>query len=434
MSQTSLVHSPYLRLFAFSILLLLATTAAIAQGTAFTYQGKLTDSGNLANGVYDLQFKLFDTQTVATGTQQGPTLTSPTVQVAAGIFTVTLDFNQTAFSGAARFLEIGVRPAGSPNAYVVLSPRQPITSSPYAIQTLNAAKLGGVDADNFIRANTNGDVGIGAPAPSAKLDVSGIIQSKLGANNGEYRIGGSSVLSASSGNLLSINAGGFTNVGINGNVGIGTNIPTSKLEIAAQDGLKISGFQPFLTLNDTNTNSRSIIAGGNGDFGFYPHSFIGGNPAMLIKNSSGNVGIGSVSPQAKLQIAGVGTNGYTLGVEGNVTQNLDKFGFAKAMLHVDQLGTIDRCFNSTIAGNSMTVPPCGIIVTVVSTGIYRIDFQFQTADRFVVVTVGARTTNTIVPNIDYGDGSGGGPTLITVKIRETSTGNFNQGSFTIIVY
>ncbi len=57
---------------AFSLigLLLLASAAAYGQVTAFTYQGKLNDSGNAANGQYDFQFKLFDTATVGTGIQQ----------------------------------------------------------------------------------------------------------------------------------------------------------------------------------------------------------------------------------------------------------------------------------------------------------------------------------------------------------------------------
>ena len=37
-------------------------------------------------------------------------------------------------------------------------------------------------------------------------------------------------------------------VDVNGNVGIGTNNPNSRLEIIAQDGLQIVGYQPFLTL------------------------------------------------------------------------------------------------------------------------------------------------------------------------------------------
>ena len=31
-----------------------------AQGTAFTYQGQLDDGGSPANGVYDLEFSLYD--------------------------------------------------------------------------------------------------------------------------------------------------------------------------------------------------------------------------------------------------------------------------------------------------------------------------------------------------------------------------------------
>src|SRR5262245_28487987 len=65
------------RAFCFILLILLASAAkpVAAQSTAFTYQGKLSDSGNPANGNYDLQIKLFDTATVGTGTQQGTTQT-----------------------------------------------------------------------------------------------------------------------------------------------------------------------------------------------------------------------------------------------------------------------------------------------------------------------------------------------------------------------
>jgi hypothetical protein len=33
-------------------------------GSAFTYQGRLMDAGNPANGLYDLQFELFDSTTL----------------------------------------------------------------------------------------------------------------------------------------------------------------------------------------------------------------------------------------------------------------------------------------------------------------------------------------------------------------------------------
>ncbi|MBI1761705.1 MAG: hypothetical protein HYR56_09750 [Acidobacteria bacterium] len=114
------------------------TNTVWAQTTAFTYQGRLTDAGQPANGTYDLQFKLFDSVTVGTGTQQGATLVRTPVAASAGIFTVTLDFGANVFGGPDRFLEIGVRPAGSVNAYTVLAPRQPILSAPYAIQSLFA--------------------------------------------------------------------------------------------------------------------------------------------------------------------------------------------------------------------------------------------------------------------------------------------------------
>src|SRR5262249_47490015 len=111
--------------------------ATIAQTTSFTYQGKLTDSNNPANGPYEMTFSLFDAPN--SGTQIGSTITNPTVTVAGGIFTVNLDFGLPAFSGAARYLEIGVRPVGNPNPYTILAPRQLLSSAPYGVRSMNAA-------------------------------------------------------------------------------------------------------------------------------------------------------------------------------------------------------------------------------------------------------------------------------------------------------
>jgi hypothetical protein len=131
----------YLIGIGFAILLLaqLASFSASAQTSTFTYQGKLSDSGAPANGIYDVQFKIFDTATVGTGAQQGPTITNSAVTVTAGVFTVQLDFGAAVFSGLPRFLELGVRLAGDLNTYNVLAPRQPVTSTPYAVRSLNSS-------------------------------------------------------------------------------------------------------------------------------------------------------------------------------------------------------------------------------------------------------------------------------------------------------
>lgn len=140
MPETSRAHINLLiPCFMFLCLLFLCGTN-LAQNSAFAYQGKLNNNGNPASGNYDLQFKLYDTADVGTGTQHGGVLTFSTVPVSNGVFNVILDFGAcpTCFNGAARFLEIAVRQSGDPT-FTTLAPRQPILSSPYAIRSLNAA-------------------------------------------------------------------------------------------------------------------------------------------------------------------------------------------------------------------------------------------------------------------------------------------------------
>ena len=82
-------------------------------GTTFTYQGQLIDGGSPAEGEYDLLFDLYDE---AVGGALLGTVTVSDHQVAAGLFTVHLDFGEM-FTGTARFLEIGVRPGDSSGSF-----------------------------------------------------------------------------------------------------------------------------------------------------------------------------------------------------------------------------------------------------------------------------------------------------------------------------
>ena len=118
------------RLFIITAGVALSTITASAQTSSFTYQGRFTDGGTAANGTYDMQFKLYD----GAGNQIGSTIMNVAVLVTNGVFTVQLDYGAAAFSGGDRFLELGVRTAGSGDAYTELSPRQQLSSTPYAIR------------------------------------------------------------------------------------------------------------------------------------------------------------------------------------------------------------------------------------------------------------------------------------------------------------
>src|SRR5262249_310534 len=60
----------------------------------------------------------------------------------------------------------------------------------------------------------------------------------------------------------------------NGFVGVGgPNGSNSVVQIYGQDGLRISGFQPFLTLDDTNSGKIGTMQSASGNLYFYPDSF-----------------------------------------------------------------------------------------------------------------------------------------------------------------
>jgi hypothetical protein len=92
-----------------------------------------------------------------------------------------------------------------------------------------------------------------------------------------------------------------------GNVGIGTGTPVSRLDVIGQNGLSITGYQPFYTLLDNSTNRSNRIQSANGDFIVYRGVGTAGYVAQMIVKDNGNVLIGTANDF-----------GYKLAVNGNI--------------------------------------------------------------------------------------------------------------------
>lgn len=121
--------------------LFLAAAGATAQDAALTYQGRLSQAGQAADGVFDLRFTLFDA--AAAGQPVAAPRDAGDVPVTGGLFAVTLDFGAAAFTGGERWLQIEVRPGASTGAFVTLTPRQRLTAAPYAVHSTTAASYSG---------------------------------------------------------------------------------------------------------------------------------------------------------------------------------------------------------------------------------------------------------------------------------------------------
>ncbi len=150
-------------------------------GTAFTYQGRLMDKNKPADGPYSFQFRLYDSNDPCTGTLLESPIDINDLDVIDGHFVVELDFGSGIFDGNAVWLETRVveSPMGSDPA--TLSPLLELTPTPYAIY----AKTAGGDNDWMVSGNDlysipSGNVGIGTNSPEKKLDIASVDYTDLG--------------------------------------------------------------------------------------------------------------------------------------------------------------------------------------------------------------------------------------------------------------
>jgi len=197
-------------------------------------------------------------------------------------------------------------------------------------------------AGEGMRLDQDGNLGIGTSVPSHKVDVEGLVQLGEdgtygsdygmigfgGTTNGEPRIfGGLSnkvlyVNSGTGGNIHFRTNGASTNkvvIDTDGNVGIGTDSPTSQLDISDSGIVN-------LRIQSTTDDATSIQFGDSTDSNvgriFYDHSinamrFYTNDLEQLRIDTDGKVGIGVTSPLYDLDVDGSGFFTGNVGV-GNV--------------------------------------------------------------------------------------------------------------------
>lgn len=164
------------------VVMIAAAMGIRAQPSAFNFQGRLNDGTSPANGRYDLHFKLFNA--ITGGTQVGPTLDKANTMLVNGVFSTTLDFGGATFTTGDLFLEISVRPNGSPNSHVVLGARQQIMSVPFAVRSANATQAdNATNAQNAVNAQNAANAQNATNAQNANSSANSLALGGVAASN-----------------------------------------------------------------------------------------------------------------------------------------------------------------------------------------------------------------------------------------------------------
>jgi hypothetical protein len=145
---------------ALTLALAAGSASALAQPTAFTYQGQLKNAGAAVNTPTDIQYALFDS--ASGGTQIGSAVTRLNETVTNGLFTSEVDFGSSPFTtNAPRYLQISVRNPAGVGAFVPMGSRQLLSAAPYSLATR------GLSVSDY------NQVGIGTTSPQSMLHVVG---------------------------------------------------------------------------------------------------------------------------------------------------------------------------------------------------------------------------------------------------------------------
>jgi hypothetical protein len=291
--------------------------------TTFTYEGQLKDGSLPANGTYDLQFTL---HTAQTGGDAPNTLVSERLFISNGLFKVELDFGSVIVTRHDHWLEVAVRPSGGAEAYAVLSPRQKLMPTPYAIfaQQDRWGLIG-------VPVGFAGGVEVATVSGDKVEDAAQTHGQKVGEpaeKGGDSAEKGTTAAKISATATSSLNTNFIAKFDLAGNatrnsmmydsgtgVGLGTFSPTAPLHIEGTS-------DPQLRIVDKKSSGRNWVFGTGHN---YPGDFVfldatgnanvwrvmpGNSGAFVIDNRK--VGIGTAYPDTQFHLAGSGDQAISI--------------------------------------------------------------------------------------------------------------------------
>lgn len=338
----------------------LVTLSANAQSTAFTYQGEIKNGAQLASGLHDFHCRLFNAQT--NGVQIGSTICVNNVTVTDGNFAITIDFGQQFISPDPRFLELEARrdtglDCSNATGFTVTGPRQQIADTPIALHANSTSTLLASNGTSAVSASNDGNIGIGTTSPSADLHI---------------------------------------------------RRPAPSLILQDMDGTFPGSYVSYLNNSGAET----------GWFGF-GHS---NSPIMSVANgrasghiallpgSNGNVGFGTGSPIAKLDVRGdirMGSSGQHFALRGNETL---------------------RVLRGEVNSAGTRIRGAGFTSSRIDVGKYRISFATPFAAVPSVLTTAWRGDQAVTANSDSADTSSA-----VIVTYSTLVDNYADASFEFII-
>lgn len=320
-------------------LLMIAATPATADweaGQTFTFQGRLLEYGEPANGSYDFQFSLYNT--ASGGIQVGDTTLTTGCLVVDGLFKVDLDFgtNPSPFDGRAFWMEVTTRPydENNPDApFSGLFPRLSVSPTPYSLKAAGAAMADSV-ANNAVTSEKIQDLAVATcdlangAVTADKLAAGAVTTNKIGNNqvttakislddnltqaSGKYFATDVIRARSASGLALADAAGNSRIIVTNGGtVGIGTTEPSHELEVSGRARVNALGINTE-ALEDVD---GTVIVAQNSDIGGATMSIeqvndsVSGSPAQGLKINLEN--------NDCTYSSGYGLNSYVRGVSNS---------------------------------------------------------------------------------------------------------------------
>jgi hypothetical protein len=381
-----------------------------AAGTVFAYQGKLASNGTPVNGPVDLQFELW---TAATSGSMLATTAADGVPATNGLFNAPIDFGVQPFGDQDLWLAISVRhPAGS-GSFTPLNSRQRLTPSPYALQTRG------------IHVDASANLGVGTTTPEGNLHVlRGSAGSVVAYGNSPLVVENSTecILSllAPSGvargilfgdPLNNVNAGIFYNSALSNGMEFRTNGNQTRMCLTSQGRLGIGTLGPVRALHLGNAflaNSEGMIrldsrsgtdsAARTWDIGVPEtdsdtsgagYSFVIDDvfttpTDFMIKFGSGNVGIGTVTPNEKLDVRGGSIAVSNAGGQTKVKLGIDGVGNGVVTTDIMVLnGGSDIAEPYDIAPAGNIEPKPGMVVSIDPDRVGKMRVSSEPYDRTV---------------------------------------------------